>query len=453
MKNKSTTFLDQFNNLVIIISIIFLIYSLHKSGLVLKDTFSIKYLKYIIFFSILSFFFLALKFIKKDFKYNILISCFVLIFMIYILEILSTFIFKNRFSYANHNEIKKEIFLKKNNEAPIYSRLEKREQLKKVGKLDNDTEIMNVVRSEDVKNQMIFPLSGISNKNTIFCNERDKFIFYTSDRYGFNNNDSLWDSSVDIVLMGDSFGHGACVNSKDNISGNLNSSNFKTLNLSFSGNGPLKTLGSLIEYGNKIEAKNYIWLYFEGNDLLELKKEEKNKILEQYLQKNFSQDLINKQTEINEIHYKIIKEAIRDRVKTDNKTSLKNKIISFIKLYNLRISLGIDSPFSVDDHTLKVFENTIVRSKEIINNFDSKLTFVYLPMYLRYDKTLLPKSNLKKKNNVINIIKKHNINYIDLDEIYFSNLKDPLTAFPLKLNGHYTEKVYKDISRIILENI
>ena len=119
----------------------------------------------------------------------------------------------------------------------------------------------------------------------------------------------------------------------------------------------------------------------------------------------------------------------------------------------MRISLGIDSPFSVDDHTLKVFENTIVRSKEIINNFDSKLTFVYLPMYLRYDKTLLPKSNLKKKNNVINIIKKHNINYIDLDEIYFSNLKDPLTAFPLKLNGHYTEKVYKDISRIILENI
>ena len=71
----------------------------------------------------------------------------------------------------------------------------------------------------------------------------------------------------------------------------------------------------------------------------------------------------------------------------------------------MRISLGIDSPFSVDDHTLKVFENTIVRSKEIINNFDSKLTFVYLPMYLRYDKTLLPKSNLKKKNNVINIIK------------------------------------------------
>ena len=102
---------------------------------------------------------------------------------------------------------------------------------------------MNVVRSEDVKNQMIFPLSGISDKNTFFVTKEINLFFYTSDRYGFNNNDSLWDSSVDIVLMGDSFGHGACVNSKDNISGNLNSSNFKTLNLSFSGNGPLKTLG------------------------------------------------------------------------------------------------------------------------------------------------------------------------------------------------------------------
>ena len=79
--------------------------------------------------------------------------------------------------------------------------------------------------------------------------------------------------------MGDSFGHGACVESKSNISGNLNSANIDTINISYSGNGPLKTLGSLIEYGAKIKAQNYIWLYFEGNDLLELKEEYNDKIL------------------------------------------------------------------------------------------------------------------------------------------------------------------------------
>ena len=74
-------------------------------------------------------------------------------------------------------------------------------------------------------------------------------------------------------------------------------------------------------------------------------------------------------------------------------------------------------------------------------------------MYLRYDNTLLPKLIPKRQREVIEILKKHKINFIDLDEVYFSKLSDPFEAFPLKLNGHYTEDNYKDISKVILENI
>ena len=166
------------------------------------------------------------------------------------------------------------------------------------------------------------------------------------------------------------------------------------------------------------------------------------------------QGLINKQKEINKIHKKIISRKINSGKRTEkNEKDLIQKIISFIKLYNLRISLNIDSPFAINNETIKIFEQTVVRSKEIIENLNSNLTFVYLPMYLRYDYTLLSKSNLKRKKEVIEIIKNHQINYIDLDEIYFSKLTDPLEAFPLKLNGHYTEDAYKDISKIILKNI
>ena len=41
-----------------------------------------------------------------------------------------------------------------------------------------------------LKNIDIFPLSGISNKETILCNENGYYIHYFSDRYGFNNLDS-----------------------------------------------------------------------------------------------------------------------------------------------------------------------------------------------------------------------------------------------------------------------
>ena len=54
------------------------------------------------------------------------------------------------------------------------------------------------------------------------------------------------------------------------------------------------------------------------------------------------------------------------------------RIISFIKLYNLRISLNIDSPFAINNETVKIFEQTVVKSKEIVEKLNSNLIFIYL---------------------------------------------------------------------------
>tara|TARA_Y100000591_G_scaffold326516_1_gene349350 strand:+ start:846 stop:1169 length:324 start_codon:yes stop_codon:yes gene_type:complete len=42
------------------------------------------------------------------------------------------------------------------------------------------------------KNKTI-PLSGISNAETIYCNENGYYSIYKSDRFGFNNPDKEWD--------------------------------------------------------------------------------------------------------------------------------------------------------------------------------------------------------------------------------------------------------------------
>ena len=58
----------------------------------------------------------------------------------------------------------------------------------------------------------ILHLSGISNSTTVLCNESGKFSIYKSDRYGFNNSDIHYDIlNEKIMLIGDSFIHGACV--------------------------------------------------------------------------------------------------------------------------------------------------------------------------------------------------------------------------------------------------
>ena len=46
----------------------------------------------------------------------------------------------------------------------------------------------------------MFILSGIPNKLTVYCKEKDKYILYNSDRYGFNNKDDLWDKYIKIIL-------------------------------------------------------------------------------------------------------------------------------------------------------------------------------------------------------------------------------------------------------------
>ena len=46
----------------------------------------------------------------------------------------------------------------------------------------------------------IFPLSGLSNVETILCNESGYFALYESDRYGFNNPDEEWDKKITNYL-------------------------------------------------------------------------------------------------------------------------------------------------------------------------------------------------------------------------------------------------------------
>ena len=71
-------------------------------------------------------------------------------------------------------------------------------------------------------NNSVFPLAGISYKDTIHCNENGYYSVYTSDRYGFNNPDYEWDKKeIDFLLVGDSLTHGACVNRPNDIASNL----------------------------------------------------------------------------------------------------------------------------------------------------------------------------------------------------------------------------------------
>ena len=232
-------------------------------------------------------------FSKSKYKNIILISYFSVIFSLYVTEIFLQDQ-KKKESYSYFLKVNKNFDTRSKFE--IYDDLKKFEDISPIYYPYNQLLKKRIIKLKELNNKKVFILSSISNKKTITCNETGKYLIYESDRYGFNNPNNFWDNDVEGVVIGDSMTLGECVDvSKDIVSILRNSSKKNYINLGMGGNGPLIELGILKEVTNIINPKKIIWIYHEGNDLLDLYNEEKNSILLKYLSPNFSQKIFQHQ--------------------------------------------------------------------------------------------------------------------------------------------------------------
>ena len=286
--------ISKFISLVFLISSIFLlIYIFYRSEVYHSGTKLDYYLKYYIISGVIIIFSIASFFIQKNIKINITLFVVSTTFALYLIEgylDVSQFLFEKQ--YFEKRGIEKF-------EPRI--RFEMYQDLKK-----EDPNIVVKISPSNFKyetNQNIYPLSGISNRRTLYCKENGYFMIYQSDRYGFNNPNEEWDKKeIEYLLVGDSFTHGACVNQPDTIAGNirsaLNQNKKGVLSLGYSGNGPLIEYAALREYFPFTNAKRVLWMYYE-NDLTDLDSELKNSILLNYLNdKKFTQNIKSRQKEV-----------------------------------------------------------------------------------------------------------------------------------------------------------
>jgi hypothetical protein len=298
----------------------------------------------------------------------------------------------------------------------------------------------------------IFPLTGVSKKTTVLCNEGGKYSIYESDRYGFNNQDSDWNQeNIDWLIVGDSFAHGACVERENNIAGQLMKLNGeKIINLGNSGNGPLIELASLKEYTKVINPKNVLWVFYEGNDLRkDLPREKSIPILMNYLDPSFSQDLVEKQKIID----KLIKDYISDQEKNiptevDKKSTRAFNFKSFILLSEIRKILGINGlyikPLYLEKNNIDpVFYDILKEARDYTISIGAQLYFVYIPM-----------QTLETNKQVIDIAKDLDIPVIDIYEKVIETNSDRLNLYPLQmLDNHYNEKGYAHVARAIVSSV
>jgi lysophospholipase L1-like esterase len=320
----------------------------------------------------------------------------------------------------------------------------------------------------------VIPLSGISNRETILCNELGYFSIYKSDNYGFNN-PSNWKSRYEFLLLGDSMVEGYCVNENNNVAGNLKKLLKKkdsVLNLGRGANGPLKNYAILKEYIDLIDVNNILFFYIAANDLSDLNKELNNPLLKKYYKEteftqnlNSLQKLIDKnmifKTENSISNYinqkKIVKQKkyhVYKFIKLSRTIRFKNKLIREIK----NKEQVAENTKDLEDLIKNEFKEIIKLSYDLANQKKANFYFVYVPSYFSDHKNfkgdeVITHTNDQYYSSILSIINELNIPLIDLKAELFKKDRDPLSLIPFRTFGHFNEKGNRLISNIIIKKI
>ena len=140
------------------------------------------------------------------------------------------------------------------------------------------------------------------NSLIVYCKEASGLTEFQTNKLGFRSviNQNL-DKPLDLILIGDSYAEGACVNAPYDIASNLGK-DLNLLNLGRGGSGPLFQFGLSKELFRLIDLKeitlrdgfDFVWIFFTGNDLKNLAEERQTKLSSYLNDDKYQQDYFNK---------------------------------------------------------------------------------------------------------------------------------------------------------------
>ena len=321
-----------------------------------------------------------------------------------------------------------------------------------------------VFQSALADNKLI-PFRGPLNRDTLLCAEDLNYRIAKNDKYGFKNYNSVYEKKINTVILGDSFAEGKCLDNENDTSSFLIKKGYNTVNLGVSGSSTLLSLGILREFGNYLKPKNVIYFYYEGNDLEGLNWEKQIPILKKYYNdENFNNNYLLRYKEIKRFLDLVNEETLKSMKEPEKKYQTKKnskKIIEKLQdIIELKISKKIirenilkkEKKIILDEDTLiNTVKKMFIESQKIKSNF----IFVYIPdKYTFFDikKPFILKQSIKKRDKIIDEIKKSGIRVIDFKKI-LNKHPNPKSLYPLEYPGHYNSKGYEEIANNIYKHL
>ena len=298
-----------------------------------------------------------------------------------------------------------------------------------------------------IEGKRVQPLGGVAAAHIVGCNEGGFHSTFRNDEAGFPNPPGTWPLQARryIFLVGDSFTEGACVNEGDSIADNLRKRYLDVVNLGMRGNGPLLELATIREYVPRGRVAYVFWLYSEENDLRDLRaREEKDPLLVRYLEDGFTQNLWQRQGEVNA--------AVRAFAEHEIQAAENSRAIIFPhlrdslkQLWYRRYNRGTDESDVIGGEGQLDLLLQIVRvAKHEVESKGGHFVFVYVPGKDRLGGgTMSPEAQLRDK--VLDGVAALRVPIVDLVPP-LSRHPDPLSLFPLRMTGHYTPDGYRMIA-------
>lgn len=229
---------------------------------------------------------------------------------------------------------------------------------------------------------------GISGVRTVFCNEGSGLIVYDADEHGFNNPQGLWSQApLDVLLVGDSYTHGACVEREDTFAATIRQVYPKTISIGIGGNGPILELAGLREYGPTLRPKVVVWVFTIDNDFSDFERESQNSVLRAYLDGEFSQKLLSRQAEIDDGLKSYFRKVMVERLISQAQPVSPAKAVhidtqigsirDFFSLASLRRLLGVYFSWPVRDY--QGVGDVLSKAKVLTESWGGRMIVVFQP--------------------------------------------------------------------------
>lgn len=287
----------------------------------------------------------------------------------------------------------------------------------------------------------VIPLGGVADANVVGCNENGYYSTFTTDEHGFNNPGGAMAATQDaIVFIGDSFTQGDCLKQGETIVDRVRAQRPETINLGSGGNGPILQLAAIREYVRPRHVSVVVWMYYEGNDLDDLRRDRADPLLSRYLERGFTQELAPAQAHINAAVRTMVDSRIAERLagRAVFVPHLR-KLVWQVREQRSRRSVAAPDNASKDvDTSVALFLKVLARARDDVAERGGRLLFAYLPEYHRYAGSKLSPGAMQR-DRVLAGVRVLGIPVVDLDEA-FRRHANPVTLFPFGLRGHYNER-------------